>query len=109
MRKLADKSLIEQAMRVLKGRARIKRTMWSRRAQEYEQKINSGDPMQIAEVVRDLHRNAGQPDQSFSERQIYEAAMDRLAAELAALDQTDKATAANKLAEYLRSIQRAGP
>jgi CarD family transcriptional regulator len=82
--------------------------MWSRRAQEYEQKINSGDPMQIAEVVRDLHRNAGQPDQSFSERQIYEAAMDRLAAELAALDKTDKATAANKLAEYLKTIQKGG-
>ena len=69
---------------MLKGRARIKRTMWSRRAQEYEAKINSGDPLAIAEVVRDLHRNAGQPDQSFCERQIYEAALDRLAAELAA-------------------------
>ena len=89
---------------MLKGRARIKRTMWSRRAQEYEAKINSGDPMAIAEVVRDLHRNAGQPDQSFSERQIYEAAMDRLAAEIAALDGTDKATAVTKLADYLKSI-----
>src|SRR5947209_1462461 len=106
LRKLATRKTFDEALALLKGRARIKRTMWSRRAQEYEQKINSGDPMQIAEVVRDLHRNAGQPDQSFSERQIYEAAMDRLAAELAALDKTDKATAANKLAEYLKTIQK---
>lgn len=104
LRKLATRKLFDEALAVLKGRARIKRTMWSRRAQEYEQKINSGDPLAIAEVVRDLHRNAGQPDQSFSERQIYEAAMDRLAAELAALDQTDKATAATKLANYLKTI-----
>ncbi|MDP9095206.1 MAG: CarD family transcriptional regulator [Pseudomonadota bacterium] len=106
LRKLATRKVFDEALALLKGRARIKRTMWSRRAQEYEQKINSGDPMQIAEVVRDLHRNAGQPDQSFSERQIYEAAMDRLAAELAALDLTDKPTAAAKLADYLKSIQR---
>jgi CarD family transcriptional regulator len=104
LRKLATRSLFDEAMAVLKGKARIKRTMWSRRAQEYEAKINSGDPIAIAEVERDLHRNAGQPDQSFSERQIYEAAMDRLAAELAALDQTDKATAAAKLAAYLKTI-----
>jgi CarD family transcriptional regulator len=108
LRKLATRKLFDEALALLKGRARIKRTMWSRRAQEYEQKINSGDPMQIAEVVRDLHRNAGQPDQSFSERQIYEAAMDRLAAELAALDQTDKLTAATKLADYLKTIQKGG-
>ncbi len=104
LRKLATRKLFDDALALLKGRARIKRTMWSRRAQEYEAKINSGDPMAIAEVVRDLHRNAGQPDQSFSERQIYEAAMDRLAAEMAALDGTDKATAAAKLADYLKSI-----
>jgi CarD family transcriptional regulator len=104
LRKLATRKLFDEALAVLKGRARIKRTMWSRRAQEYEAKINSGDPLAIAEVVRDLHRNAGQPDQSFSERQIYESAMDRLAAELAALDQTDKATAATKLANYLKTI-----
>jgi CarD family transcriptional regulator len=104
LRKLATRKLFDDALALLKGRARIKRTMWSRRAQEYEAKINSGDPMAIAEVVRDLHRNAGQPDQSFSERQIYEAAMDRLAAEMAALDGTDKATAATKLADYLKTI-----
>jgi len=104
LRKLASRDLFEEALAVLKGRARIKRTMWSRRAQEYEAKINSGDPLAIAEVVRDLHRNAGQPDQSFSERQIYESAMDRLAAELAALDRTDKPTAAIKLAEFLKTV-----
>jgi len=109
LRKLATRKMFDEALALLKGRARIKRTMWSRRAQEYEQKINSGDPMQIAEVVRDLHRNAGQPDQSFSERQIYEAAMDRLAAELAALDQTDKTTAATKLSDYLKTIQKGAP
>jgi CarD family transcriptional regulator len=104
LRKLATRQMFDEALAILKGRARIKRTMWSRRAQEYEAKINSGDPLAIAEVVRDLHRNAGQPDQSFSERQIYEAAMDRLGAELAALDRTDKLTAANKLAEFLKTI-----
>ena len=104
LRKLATRSLFDDALAMLKGKARIKRTMWSRRAQEYEAKINSGDPLAIAEVVRDLHRNAGQPDQSFSERQIYEAAMDRLAAELAALDQTDKPTAVVKLAEFLKTV-----
>ena len=104
LRKLATRKSFDEALAVLRGRARIKRTMWSRRAQEYEAKINSGDPMAIAEVVRDLHRNAGQPDQSFSERQIYEAAMDRLAAELAALDQTDKLTAAQKLSDFLKTI-----
>jgi len=104
LRKLATRKMFDDAMAVLKGRARIKRTMWSRRAQEYEAKINSGDPLAIAEVVRDLHRNAGQPDQSFSERQIYEAAMDRLAAELAALDKTDKITAVTKLGNFLKTI-----
>ena len=104
LRKLTIRKGFDDALAVLKGRARIKRTMWSRRAQEYEAKINSGDPIAIAEVVRDLHRNAGQPDQSFSERQIYEAAMDRLAAELAALDGTDKPTAVTKLGDFLKAV-----
>ncbi len=104
LRKLATRKMFDEALAVLRGRARVKRTMWSRRAQEYEAKINSGDPLAIAEVVRDLHRNAGQPDQSFSERQIYEAAMERMAAELAALDQTDKATAMTKLTAYLKEL-----
>ena len=104
LRKLATRVMFDKALALMKGRARIKRTMWSRRAQEYEQKINSGDPMQIAEVVRDLYRNAGQPDQSFSERQIYENAMDRLAAEYAALEKTDKATAMQRLMDDLKTV-----
>ena len=103
LRRLSTKKAFDEALATLKGRARVKRTMWSRRAQEYEAKINSGDPMAIAEVVRDLHRNAGQPDQSFSERQIYEAALDRMGAELAAIDQTDKPTALTKLATFLKA------
>ena len=103
LRKLATRKLFDEAMTILRGRARIKRTMWSRRAQEYEAKINSGDPLAIAEVVRDLHRNAGQPDQSFSERQIYESAMDRLGAELGALDRTDKQAAITKLTDFLNA------
>ena len=103
LRKLATRKMFDEALAVLKGRARIKRTMWSRRAQEYEAKINSGDTIAIAEVVRDLHRNAGQPDQSFSERQIYESALDRLAAEYGALEQIDKATATERLIAHLKS------
>jgi CarD family transcriptional regulator len=103
LRRLSSKKQFDEALATLKGRARIKRTMWSRRAQEYEAKINSGDPIAIAEVVRDLHRNAGQPDQSFSERQIYEAALDRLAAELAAIDRTDKMAAQQKLQDFLKA------
>jgi CarD family transcriptional regulator len=93
--------MMDDAMTTLRGRARVKRTMWSRRAQEYEAKINSGNPVSIAEVVRDLHRNVGQPDQSFSERQIYEAARDRLASELAAVDKSDMETATDKMLEVL--------
>jgi len=107
LRKLATGGAILEALETLKGRARIKRTMWSRRAQEYEAKINSGDPVAIAEVVRDLHRNAGQPDQSFSERQIYEQAMDRLAAEVAAIDGTDKVAANDKLLQHLNKAPAA--
>jgi CarD family transcriptional regulator len=104
LRKVASRKIFDDAMVVLRGRPRIKRTMWSRRAQEYEAKINSGDPLAIAEVVRDLHRNSGQPDQSFSERQIYESAMDRLAAEFAALERIDKAAAAAKLVAFLGTV-----
>jgi len=102
LRKLSSRKRMDEAMTTLKGRARVKRTMWSRRAQEYEAKINSGDPIQIAEVVRDLHRNVGQPDQSFSERQIYEAARDRLASEVAAVDKTDLEEATRKLEETMQ-------
>ena len=89
MRRLADKALIEQALRVLKGRARIKRTMWSRRAQEYDAKINSGDLIAVAEVVRDLYRSERQPEQSYSERQLFEQALERMAREIAAVKKID--------------------
>ncbi len=105
LRKLSGRKQFDEVLAALKGRARIKRTMWSRRAQEYEAKINSGDPMAIAEVVRDLHRNAGQPDQSFSERQIFEAALERLAAEYGALEGLGKQEAIDKLLLFLKTEQ----
>ena len=103
LRKLSSRKVMDSVITTLKGRARVKRTMWSRRAQEYEAKINSGDPVSIAEVVRDLHRRAGQPEQSFSERQIYEQALDRLACELAAIERIDKDKANEKLATVLKA------
>jgi len=103
LRKLSSKKRMDEAIHTLKGRPRVKRTMWSRRAAEYDLKINSGDPVSIAEVVRDLHRNVGQPDQSFSERQIYEQARDRLAAEVAAVDKTDMEIATSKLEQILNA------
>jgi CarD family transcriptional regulator len=109
LRKLSSKKRMENALTTLKGRARVKRTMWSRRAQEYEAKINSGDPISIAEVVRDLHRNVGQPDQSFSERQIYEAARDRLACEVAAVDKSDVDDATLKLEGILNAESKTEP
>ena len=102
MRRLASPDTVKDAMRTLKGRARIKRTMWSRRAQEYEAKINSGDLISIAEVVRDLHRATGQPEQSYSERQLYEAALDRMARELAAVEQIDEEAAIKRLETALQ-------
>ncbi len=90
MRKLSSPQVVKDAIETLRGRARIKRTMWSRRAQEYEAKINSGDLISIAEVVRDLHRGGGQPEQSYSERQLYEAALDRMAREVAAVEKIDE-------------------
>ena len=87
LRSLAEGDVVSQALNTLKGRARVKRTMWSRRAQEYEAKINSGDLISIAEVVRDLHRAENQPEQSYSERQLYESALDRMAREVAAIEQ----------------------
>jgi CarD family transcriptional regulator len=101
LRKLASRQRIDNAMNTLRGRSRVSRAMWSRRAQEYEAKINSGDPISIAEVVRDLHRNAGQPDQSYSERQIYEAALERLSREVAAVEKIDRDAATVKLEEVL--------
>ena len=101
LRKLSSRKMMDTALATLKGRSRVKRTMWSRRAQEYEAKINSGDPVSIAEVVRDLHRNADQPDQSYSERQMYQAALERLVRELAAVEKIDETAAAHKLEELL--------
>jgi CarD family transcriptional regulator len=86
MRKLAEPETIEKALKTVQGRARVKRTMWSRRAQEYEAKINSGDLIAISEVVRDLYRSENQPEQSYSERQLYEAALDRMAREISAVN-----------------------
>ncbi|HSR55464.1 MAG TPA: CarD family transcriptional regulator [Alphaproteobacteria bacterium] len=103
LRKLSSRQQIDVAIATLKGRSRVNRAMWSRRAQEYEAKINSGDPVSIAEVVRDLHRNAGQPDQSYSERQIYEAALERLSREVAAVDKIDRDAATLKLEDILEN------
>jgi CarD family transcriptional regulator len=101
MRKLADEALVKKAMDTLKGRARIKRTMWSRRAQEYVAKINSGDLISIAEVVRDLFRSEAQPEQSYSERQLYEDALDRMARELAAVEKLDERGAVQRITDIL--------
>ncbi len=101
MRKLADDKVMDGAVKTLKGRARVKRTMWSRRAQEYEAKINSGDLIAIAEVVRDLFRNENQPEQSYSERQLYEAAMERMAREVATIEKTTEDEAIVKLEAIL--------
>jgi CarD family transcriptional regulator len=101
LRRLSTRKEMDAALAKLKGRSRAKRTMWSRRAQEYEQKINSGDPASIAEVVRDLYRNVGQPEQSYSERQIYQAALDRLVREFAAVEKIDENTATKRLEQML--------
>ncbi|AUH34524.1 CarD family transcriptional regulator [Paracoccus tegillarcae] len=103
MRSLASPDLVEKALDTLKGKARVKRAMWSRRAQEYEQKINSGDLMSIAEVVRDLHRNDDQREQSYSERQLYEAALDRLTREVAAVSGLEEGDAQKRVDDVLTS------
>jgi CarD family transcriptional regulator len=101
LRSLAEGNVVSQALTTLKGRARVKRTMWSRRAQEYEAKINSGDLISIAEVVRDLHRAENQPEQSYSERQLYESALDRMAREVAAIERIDREAAIGILTKSL--------
>ncbi|MGL4591431.1 MAG: CarD family transcriptional regulator [Aestuariivirga sp.] len=106
MRRLSDKGQIEVALKVLKGRARIKRTMWSRRAQEYDAKINSGDLIAVSEVVRDLYRSERQPEQSYSERQLFEQALERMAREIAAVKKIDDDQAIKELEEYLAKNAR---
>src|SRR5216110_3350123 len=101
MRKLAEAPVVRRALETLKGRARVKRTMWSRRAQEYEAKINSGNLISIAEVVRDLFRSESQPEQSYSERQLYESALDRMAREVAAIERIDREAAISLLHKSL--------
>ena len=104
MRRLSTRDEMGAAVSTLKGRARVKRTMWSRRAQEYEAKINSGDPVAIAEVVRDLHRNPSQPDQSYSERQMYEAALNRFSNELALVEKIEPGAAAERVESLLLKV-----
>jgi CarD family transcriptional regulator len=106
MRKLAEEPIVKKAMETLKGRARVKRTMWSRRAQEYVAKINSGDLISIAEVVRDLYRSEAQPEQSYSERQLYEDALDRMAREIAAVEKLDERGAVQRITEILSKSAR---
>jgi CarD family transcriptional regulator len=108
MRKLSDPALVKRALETLKGRARVKRTMWSRRAQEYEAKINSGDIVAIAEVVRDLYRSESQPEQSYSERQLYEAALDRLSREIAVVQHSTETEAVKEIEAQLAKSPRRG-
>jgi CarD family transcriptional regulator len=101
MRSLSSPDVVAHAMKTLKGKAKVKKAMWSRRAQEYEQKINSGDLIAIAEVVRDLHRADDQREQSYSERQLYEAALERLTREIAAVAGNDELAAAKEIGSVL--------
>lgn len=101
MRPLSNNLVLKDAYTTLRGRARIKRTMWSRRAQEYEAKINSGDLILVAEVVRDLHRTGDQPEQSYSERQLYESAIDRMVREVAAINKTTRDAAMDDIIDTL--------
>ncbi len=109
MRKLAEEALVAKSLKTVQGRARIKRTMWSRRAQEYDAKINSGDLIQIAEVVRDLFRSENQPEQSYSERQLYEAALERMARELSVVRKISETEAVNLIETNLALGPRRGP
>ena len=109
MRKLADAGTVKRALETVRGRARIKRTMWSRRAQEYEAKINSGDLIAIAEVVRDLFRSETQPEQSYSERQLYEAALDRMSREISSVSKISETEAIRQIEQNLAKSPRRGP
>ena len=109
MRKLSDPDAARRSLEILTGRARIKRTMWSRRAQEYESKINSGDINAIAEVVRDLFRSEAQPEQSYSERQLYEAALDRMMREIAAVHRLTETEALKMIETQLKKNVKRAP
>ena len=109
MRKLSETDYVERALKVLQGRARIKRTMWSRRAQEYDAKINSGDLISISEVVRDLYRADNQPEQSYSERQLYEAALDRMSREISSVSRISETEAIRQIEQNLAKSPRRGP
>ena len=106
MRKLAEPELVKKALDLLTGRARIKRTMWSRRAQEYEAKINSGDLLAVTEVVRDLYRSEAQPEQSYSERQLYEAALDRIVREISSVNRITETEALKLIDQSLAKSPR---
>lgn len=108
MRKLSDETRIAKSLKTVQGRARIKRTMWSRRAQEYEAKINSGDIVYIAEVVRDLFRSENQPEQSYSERQLYEAALDRMAREISVVNKISSTEAVAEIEKNLAKGPKRG-
>jgi CarD family transcriptional regulator len=107
LRHLSTKILIDKAFSILRGRPKMSRGMWSRRAQEYETKINSGDILLIAEVVRDLHKNVDDPDRSYSERVIYEAALGRLSGECAAVEGVEPKEAVDRLVDLLRDKRAA--
>ncbi len=105
LRKLSSTDRLDDALETLKGRSRVRRTMWSRRAQEYETKINSGDPVSIAEVLRDLKRSNDDTEQSYSERQIYQSALERLAREVAAVDNITEIKATEKLEDIMGKMK----
>lgn len=109
LRRLSSNERLKDAIKTLKGRARIRRAMWSRRAQEYEMKINSGDPVAIAEVLRDLKRSNDDTEQSYSERQIYQSALERLAREVAAVERIDEMKATERLEKMLGKAAAAKP
>jgi len=108
MRKLSEEDYVERALKIVQGKARVKRTMWSRRAQEYDAKINSGDLILISEVVRDLYRADNQPEQSYSERQLFEAALDRMAREIAAVNGLSETEAVRLIEVNLAKAPRRG-
>ncbi len=101
LRKISDTNTMKEALSTLKGKPRVKKVMWSRRAQEYENKINSGNPIAVAEVIRDLHRSENLAEQSYSERQIYEHALERLASEIAIYDSISINDANQKLIDII--------